>query len=85
MTALSIVISKTYMMHPNYNMIQTQRHNGKKTYQCHFTQTNAPYLELHNKRNILHGHILQTETATKYLGITIQSDLKWNKHINNIT
>jgi hypothetical protein len=25
----------------------------------------------------LHGHILQTETATKYSGIAIQSDLKW--------
>lgn len=34
---------------------------------------------------ILHNHILQKETSTKYLGITIQNDLKWDRHINNIT
>ena len=33
----------------------------------------------------LHQHVLQKETSTKYLGITIQTDLKWNKHVNNIT
>ena len=30
----------------------------------------------------LHQHVLQKETATKYLGVTIQTDLKWNKHID---
>ena len=25
------------------------------------------------------------ESSTKYLGVTIQVDLKWNKHVNNIT
>ena len=24
------------------------------------------------------------ETSTKYLGVTIQTNLKWNKHVNNI-
>ncbi len=33
----------------------------------------------------LHGHVLATTTKAKYLGITIQSDLKWNTHISNIT
>jgi len=33
----------------------------------------------------LHQHVLQKETSTKYLGVTIQTDLKWNKHVNNIT
>ena len=33
---------------------------------------------------ILHGHTLATETSTKYLGVTIQNNLKWNEHINNI-
>jgi hypothetical protein len=34
---------------------------------------------------VLHQHTLQTESSTKYLGVTIQSDLKWNKHIDNIS
>ena len=38
---------------------------------------------LHNY--ILHGHTLTTETSTKYLGVTIQDNLKWNEHIDNIT
>ena len=48
-------------------------------------------LNVTNKRNpithnyTLHGHTLTVETSTKYLGITIQNNLKWNKHIDNIT
>ena len=33
----------------------------------------------------LHGHQLEHADKTKYLGVTIQSDLKWDSHINNIT
>ena len=33
---------------------------------------------------ILHNHILESVTSAKYLGITLQSNLKWNKHIDNI-
>ena len=32
----------------------------------------------------LHGHILDTETNSKYLGVTINNKLCWNNHINNI-
>ena len=32
----------------------------------------------------LHGHTLQHVDKAKYLGVTIQSDLKWHSHINNI-
>jgi hypothetical protein len=33
----------------------------------------------------LHGHQVEHADKAKYLGVTIQSDLKWNSHINNIT
>ena len=33
----------------------------------------------------LHGHSLEKTDSTKYFGITLQSNLKWDKHINNIT
>ena len=33
----------------------------------------------------LHGQILEHVNKAKYLGVTIQSDLKWHSHINNIT
>ena len=32
----------------------------------------------------LHGHILQTETDSKYLGVTVNNKLNWNNHIDNI-
>jgi hypothetical protein len=34
---------------------------------------------------ILHYHILESVSSAKYLGITVQSNLKWDKYINNIT
>ena len=33
----------------------------------------------------LHGYTLNGVKSTKYSGLTIISDLNWNKHINNIT
>ena len=34
---------------------------------------------------ILHNHTLESVTSAKYLGITLQSNLKWDKHIDDIT
>jgi hypothetical protein len=34
---------------------------------------------------MLHNHILEPVTSAKYLGVTLQSNLKWNTHIDNIT
>ena len=33
----------------------------------------------------LHGHLLEHVTSAKYLGITINSNLNWDEHINNTT
>ena len=34
---------------------------------------------------ILHNHIFESVSSAKYLGITVQYNLKWDKHINDIT
>ena len=34
---------------------------------------------------ILHNHILESVSSAKYLDITVQYNLKWDKHINDIT
>ena len=35
-------------------------------------------------RKTLHGQTLETVSAARYLGVTIQSNLGWDRHINNI-
>ena len=37
------------------------------------------------KNYSLHNHILESVSSAKYLGITVQSNLKWDKHINEVT
>ena len=34
------------------------------------------------QRQHLHGHILKTETNSKYLGVTINNQLSWNNYID---
>lgn len=34
---------------------------------------------------ILHGHVLETTSAARYLGVDIADNLSWNTHINRIT
>ena len=38
-----------------------------------------------NHDYILRNHTLESVSSAKYLGVTLQSNLKWNKYIDNIT
>ena len=38
-----------------------------------------------NARHTIHGHMLQEVDSSKYLGVTISKDLRWDDHINTIT
>ena len=33
----------------------------------------------------MHGHLIEHVQSAKYLGVTIQDDLRWNEHVDNIT
>jgi len=44
------------------------------------TRSKSPKVHNYN----LHGHILENELSSKYLGVTIDNKLSWNNHIDNI-
>ena len=56
----------------------------------HFHPHKCQTMHITNKRNIIqstytiHNHNLQSTNTAKYLGIHIDSTLKWNTHINKI-
>ena len=56
--------------------------NTSKCIVLHIAPRNKKILQSEYK---LHGHILQTEEASSYLGVTISDNLIWDKHIHNIT
>lgn len=57
----------------------------------HFHPDKCNILSITQKRNSfkfnykLHDHSLEKVENAKYLGVTLQSNLKWDKHINTIT
>ena len=77
-------------MPSSYKKIWTCYNSGKLNGLCLLTLANVRYLEesinkhiIHTQYNI-HGRVLNTVDKTKYLGVTIQSNLNWMPHINNI-
>ena len=55
--------------------------NPEKCTVMHVTNKKRPLIT--NYR--LHGHTLEREQHSKYLGITISQDMRWNTHVSNIT
>ena len=65
-----------------------QRNWWESDWLMHFHPQKCQTMHITNKRNIIqstytiHNHNLQSTNTAKYLGIHIDSTLKWNTHIN---
>ena len=68
----------------------TQLQDGNMLGSCASTQITVTSLESPRNKNLsnlykLHGQCLEKTDSTKHLGVTLQSNLKWDKHIKNVT
>ncbi|XP_069109190.1 uncharacterized protein [Argopecten irradians] len=51
---------------------------------CNIISTTTKRNKIHHNYT-LHNHSLEHVKHSKYLGLTLQNNLQWDKHINNIT
>ena len=79
------------MMQENSKRTLTQLQDGNRIGSCASTQINVTSLVSLRNKNLSNLHInfmvsvLKKTDSTQYLGVILQSNLKWDKHINNIT
>ena len=63
----------------------------KSDWQMNFNPAKCAVIHVTNRRKPLitkyrlHGHVLEREQHSKYLGIIFSQNLKWNMHVNKIT
>ena len=65
----------------NWEKLWLMEFNAKKCEILTVTKKASPLVTDY----ILHGQVLQNVTSSKYLGVTITRDLRWNTHIDNIS
>ena len=79
------------VMQENSKRTLTQLQDGNRIGSCASTQINVTSLVSLRNKNISNLYInfmisvLKKNDSTQYLGVILQSNLKWDKHINNIT
>ena len=86
MTRLSTGSSAPKRIKPFSRKILIDYRSGKGTGSCSLIQTNVRTHNDHKpltNKYCIHDTELQIVKNAKYLGVTVSSDLSWNKHVDN--